>query len=176
MGSLESDTTEQLHFQFSLSCIGEGYSNLLQCSCLENPRDGMPSGLSSLGSQRVGHNWSDLATAAASKSFCPVRFPKVTGRILRNPLSGQSVPIPHPLTCLNKRQQQSCSGLPRLLGGKEFTCQCRRHNFKPWVRKISWKRKWQFTLVLLPGKYHEQRRLVGYPVQRVEKSRTPLSD
>ena len=36
----ESDTTEWLHFHFSLSCIGEGNGNLLQCSCLENPRDG----------------------------------------------------------------------------------------------------------------------------------------
>ena len=35
-----SDTTEQLHFDFSLSCIGEGNGNPLQCSCLENPRDG----------------------------------------------------------------------------------------------------------------------------------------
>ena len=34
------DTTEQLHFYFSLSCIGEGNGNPLQCSCLENPRDG----------------------------------------------------------------------------------------------------------------------------------------
>ena len=40
MGSLESDTTEQLHFHLSLSCIGEGNGNPLQCSCLENPRDG----------------------------------------------------------------------------------------------------------------------------------------
>ena len=36
----ESDTTERLHFHFSLSCIGEGNGNPLQCSCLENPRDG----------------------------------------------------------------------------------------------------------------------------------------
>ena len=35
-----SDTTERLHFHFSLSCIGEGNGNPLQCSCLENPRDG----------------------------------------------------------------------------------------------------------------------------------------
>ena len=34
------DTTEQLHFHFSLSCIGGGNGNPLQCSCLENPRDG----------------------------------------------------------------------------------------------------------------------------------------
>ena len=40
MGSLESDTTEQLHFHVTLSCIGEGNGNSLQCSCLENPRDG----------------------------------------------------------------------------------------------------------------------------------------
>ena len=35
----ESDTIERLHFPFSLSCIGEGNGNPLQCSCLENPRD-----------------------------------------------------------------------------------------------------------------------------------------
>ena len=39
-GREESDTTERLHFHFSLSCIGEGNGNSLQCSCLENPRDG----------------------------------------------------------------------------------------------------------------------------------------
>ena len=39
-GREELDTTEWLHFHFSLSCIGEGNGNPLQCSCLENPRDG----------------------------------------------------------------------------------------------------------------------------------------
>ena len=39
-GREESDTTERLHFHFLLSCIGEGNGNPLQCSCLENPRDG----------------------------------------------------------------------------------------------------------------------------------------
>ena len=39
-GREESDTTERLHFYFSLSCIGEGNGNPLQCSYLENPRDG----------------------------------------------------------------------------------------------------------------------------------------
>jgi len=39
-GHEESDTTERLHFHFSLSCIGEGNGNPLQCSCLEDPRDG----------------------------------------------------------------------------------------------------------------------------------------
>ena len=39
-GREESDTTERLHFHFSLSCTGEGNGKPLQCSCLENPRDG----------------------------------------------------------------------------------------------------------------------------------------
>ena len=65
-GHKKSDTTEWLHFHFSLSCIGEGNDNPLQCSCLENPRDG---GLPSMGSHRVGHDWSDLAAAAALPSI-----------------------------------------------------------------------------------------------------------
>ena len=111
-GREELDTTEWLHFQFSLSCIREGNGNPLQCSCLENPRDGgawwaavhgvtkswtqlsdftfsfhfhalekemathssvldwripgtaEPDGLPSMGSHRVGHDWSNLAAAA----------------------------------------------------------------------------------------------------------------
>ena len=39
-GREEPDMTERLHFHFSLSCIGEGNGNPLQCSFLENPRDG----------------------------------------------------------------------------------------------------------------------------------------
>ena len=39
-GRFELDTTERLQFHVSLSCIGEGNGKTLQCSCLENPRDG----------------------------------------------------------------------------------------------------------------------------------------
>ena len=39
-GREESDTSERLHFHFSLSCVGEGNGNPRQCSCLENSRDG----------------------------------------------------------------------------------------------------------------------------------------
>ena len=39
-GRKQLDTTNRLHFYFSLSCIGEGNGSPLQCSCLENPRDG----------------------------------------------------------------------------------------------------------------------------------------
>ena len=43
-------------------------------------------------------------------------------------------------------------GLPRYLSGKESASQCRRHGFDSWFRKISWRKKWQPTPVLLPGK------------------------
>ena len=46
--------------------IGEGNGNPLQYSCLENPSMAEPGGLPSMGSHRVGHDWSDLATAAAA--------------------------------------------------------------------------------------------------------------
>ena len=62
----ESDTTERLHFQFSLSCIGEGNGNPIQGSCLENPRDVEPGGLPSMGLHRVGLAWSNLAAVAAA--------------------------------------------------------------------------------------------------------------
>ena len=52
--------------------------------------------------------------------------------------------------------------LHRWLSGKESTCQCRRLRFNPWVGKIPWRRKWQPTLIFLPGKSHEPRSLVGY--------------
>jgi len=45
--------------------------------------------------------------------------------------------------------------------GKEFTCQCRRHGFNPWLGKIC-RRKWHPTPVFLPGESHEQRSLMGY--------------
>ena len=53
-------------------------------------------------------------------------------------------------------------GLPKWHDGKEPSSQCRRHGFTPWVGKIPWSRKWQPTLVFLPGKSHEQRSLVSY--------------
>ena len=53
-------------------------------------------------------------------------------------------------------------GFPSGSDGKESVCQCRRCGFNPQVRKIPWRREWQFTPVFLPGKSHGQRSLVGY--------------
>ena len=55
--------------------------------------------------------------------------------------------------------------LPGWHSGKESACQCRRHRrhgFDPRVGKIPWSRKWRSTPVLLPGKSHGQKSLVGY--------------
>ena len=56
-------------------------------------------------------------------------------------------------------------GFPGGTSGKEHSCQCRRlkrGEFDPWIRRISWRRKWQPTPVLLPDKSHGERRLMGY--------------
>ena len=63
---LKTDMTEELHFHFSLSCVGEGNGNPLQYSCLENPRDGGAWWVAIYGSHRVGNDWSNLAAAAAA--------------------------------------------------------------------------------------------------------------
>ena len=44
----------------------------------------------------------------------------------------------------------------------EWVAECGRPGFNPWVRKIPWRRAWQFTSVFLPGDFHGQRSLVGY--------------
>ena len=56
MGALRVGQDSATSLSLFLSCIGEGKGNPLQCSCLENPRDGKPGGLPSMGSHRVGHD------------------------------------------------------------------------------------------------------------------------
>ena len=55
----------------------------------------------------------------------------------------------------------SSMGFPGRSDGKEICLQCGRPRFDPWVGKILWRRKWQPTPILLPGKSHGQRSLVG---------------
>ena len=65
-GREESDTTERLHFHFSLSCIGEGMATHSSVLAWRIPGMGEPGGLPSMGSHRVGHKWHNLAAAAAA--------------------------------------------------------------------------------------------------------------
>ena len=85
MGREESDMTEQLHFHFSLSCLGEGNGNPLQCSCLES--QGRWSLVDChLWDHRVGHDWSDLAAAAARVRGEDIRGNKRSSYTLANSL------------------------------------------------------------------------------------------
>ena len=65
-GRKESDTTELLHFHLLLSCIGEGNGNTLQCSCLENPRDGEAWWAAVYG---VAQSWTRLKRLSSSSSL-----------------------------------------------------------------------------------------------------------
>ena len=74
--------TERLHFHFSLSCIGEGNGNPLQCSCLENPRDGgawwaavygvaqSRTRLKRLSSSSSNDSWLSIFSCAHKPLFC----------------------------------------------------------------------------------------------------------
>ena len=68
-------TTEWLHFHFSLSCIGEEYGNPLQCSCLENPRDG---GAWWAAVSGVAQSWTRLTRLSSSSSKDPSPSPKTS--------------------------------------------------------------------------------------------------
>ena len=84
-GPQESDTTERLHFHFSLSCIGEGNGNPLQCSCPVNPREDRAWQAAVYG---VAQSWTRLkrlsSNSCSSDIFC-----------LTNVASFQKIQFPH---------------------------------------------------------------------------------
>ena len=69
-GRTESDTTERLPFHFSLSHIGEGNGNPLQCSCLENPRDGGAWWAAVYGVAKSRTRLKRLSSSSSSSSTC----------------------------------------------------------------------------------------------------------
>ena len=82
-GREESDTTEWLHFHFSLSCIGAGNGNTLQCSCLENPRDG---GAWRAAVYGVAQSWTRLKRLSSSSSALRKWWVRIK---MKNGLSGK---------------------------------------------------------------------------------------
>ena len=77
-GHKELDRTEQLHFHFSLSCIGEGNGNPLQCSCLENPRDGGPwwAAVSGVAQSRTRLKWLRSSSSRTKVAAIVLAFPR----------------------------------------------------------------------------------------------------
>ena len=76
-GRKESDTTECLHFHLSLSCIGEGNGNPLQCFCLENPRDWGAWWAAVYG---VAQSWTQLKQLSSSR-IEHIRFVNVASKL-----------------------------------------------------------------------------------------------
>ena len=100
--------------------IGEGNGNPLQCSCLENPRDGGAWWAAVYGVAQSRTQLKRLSSSSSSSKY----YQKKNGSSYQSPWEG----------------------LSRWLCGRESACQCRRHSLDPWVRKSPWRKKWQPTL------------------------------
>ena len=104
-GRWESGTTERLHFHFSLSCIGEGNGNPLQCSCLENPRDG---GAWQAAVYGVAQSRTRLTRLSSSSSSSSSHILQGLSRVIQPDLLPLLIfPTPSPLTsspCLWKQR------------------------------------------------------------------------
>ena len=83
-GREESDTTERLHFHFSLSCIGERNGNPLQCSCLENPRD---RGAWWAAVSGVAQSWTRLTRLSSSRVYMLMLLSQITPPSSSHPVS-----------------------------------------------------------------------------------------
>ena len=134
------------------------------------PGKGEPGGLTSMGSHRVRHDWSDLAAYLSERvtQFWKTHSLCVSQRS-NSAQSAQAAVVKYQGLC-------GLRGSPGGASGKGPVCQGRRHNrlgFDPWVKKIPWRRAWQPTPVFLPGESHGQRSLTSYR-PRVAKSRTRL--
>ena len=105
MGSLRIRHNWATSLYFSLSCIGEGNGNPLQCSCLENPRDREPGGLPSMGWHRVGHDWSNLAASLICILVISYIFTSRNGvfpAVSVNRGCHSHQPLQSPLRCISK--------------------------------------------------------------------------
>ena len=110
-GCEESDTTERLHFHFSLSCIGEGNGNPLQCSCLENPRDGGAWWAAIYGVAPSRTRLKRLSSSSSSSGFCHAAAKLLQScPTLCDPLDGSPPGSP----VLGSSRQEHWSGLPFL--------------------------------------------------------------
>ena len=114
---------------------------------------GRPGVLRFMGLQRVRHDWATELnwTCLQNQEFSQPSSPGLRIFLNNSNLSGLFTVT-------------SLLVLPRWLGGKESADQCRRGKrcrFSPWVGRIPRSRKWQPTLVFLPGRFHGQRSLSG---------------
>ena len=101
----ELDMTERLHFHFSLSCIGEGNGNPLQCSCLENPRNRGAWWAVVYG---VTQSWTRLMRLSSSSSSSSAGDPGSIPRSGKSPGEGNGNPLQY--SCLENPVDCSLPG------------------------------------------------------------------
>ena len=131
-----------------------------------------------MGLQRIGH---DLATkgfpdsSVVKESACNAGYPGSIPGSGRSPGERKGYPLRysglensmdspwgHKESDMTEPLSLILLGLPWWLRGYSVCLQCGRPGFNPWVEKIPWRRKWHPIPVLLPGKSHEWRSVVGY--------------
>ena len=134
--------TEWLHFLFSLSCIGEGNGNPLQCCCPKNPRDGGAWWAAVYGIAQSRTRLKQLSSCSSSTGLYKT--------VPHPPGPASSHPCPHALH--PHIHAAEGSSLPPLFSQSFGFTQV----FWPWGMK------WQHAPVFLPGKFHGLRGLVGY--------------
>ena len=126
--------TERLHFHFPLHALEKEMAPHSSVLAWRIPGTG-----ESMGLHRVGHDWNDLAAAAA----CREQETLFTIEIRPHKVPRNTFNVKYIWPMRRK-------GFPRGMSSKEPTCQYRRRKrpgFDPWVGKIPWRREW------LPGQY-----------------------
>ena len=107
---------------------------------------------------------SEWTSQCEEKQHCPVlssREPVLSSILSLAPGAGWELGERRRVACSPLNLLPSIKGLPQWLSGKDPPAmqETQEMGFDPWVRKIPWSRKWQFTSVFLPGKSHGQRSL-----------------
>ena len=146
-------TTERIHFHFSLSCIGEGNDNPLQCSCLENPRDG-------------GAWWAAIYAVAQSqtrlKRLSSSSCRRTTFFSVVNTVGGGGNGTPLQYSCL-ENPMDGGAWWAAVHGVAKSRTRPSDFTFTSLslCTFMHWRRKWQPTPVFLPGKSQGWGSLVG---------------
>ena len=153
--------TEWLHFHFSLSCIGEGNGNPLQCSCLETPRD-----RGAWWAAVYGVAQSRTRLKRLSKCFLKVNFlSRIFCLLIHNVIPGAFGFKYSILLIFVLFVSIPSLGFPPWLSGKELDCNAgdaRDVGSIPGLGRSPGRRHGNPPPVFLPRKSHGQKRLVGY--------------
>ena len=124
MGSLRVRHNWETSLSLSLSCIGEGNGNPLQCSCLENPRDGRAWWAAMYGVAQSRTRLKRLSSSSSSMEKLRVLLWQLVQKLI-----GKEVK--------NYGLSSNIWGFPGGASGEESACDWRRHGLNSWVGKVS---------------------------------------